>query len=493
MLGLLALVGCSDEGIVRPPSPVASPATFGETCGTEGPHRLLSLAAGEHAYRIDSIPGHDRVLVSTFWVDPQVPLAMGSPTLDVSIHAVGPCGEDPIELARGLVLTSRHKDSILACHEDGHGAHELDPTGAQIPRSILGGWCPLRSTDAGLLTVETEPEPGRQHGPLVLLRDPTDLADPSTEPEVLAEGIRAGYNRYFGPGSRSSTSLWAAGTEAIGLDQTGVVHRFDLTTGEASEEAREVRELRISSDGRWMVWQALDPSAGDPEAPVGPVFLRDREATTDAYLLDTHLEWTGNPYSGEYLVLRDDQQGWSVFRRDGPEPIPLPAQADYRGVLSDGRLWLSRRVDGLTEELLWTPGGAEPVVLARHDGVASRRSDGLELFETDEVAAVDEGRLRFVPWEGGDPVVLADRVHRSRGRLADGRLLTITGEDETEHGALRLIDPAAGSWVQIDPGGYVQSPRLNQNLGDRFDGDVVYAVDGRGDGERGVYRARVPR
>ncbi|MEM9461565.1 MAG: hypothetical protein AAGF11_45800 [Myxococcota bacterium] len=489
LLGLLAMVGCSDEEIVQPPSQTIPPAVFSEVCGTEGPHRLLPLATGEHAYSINSIPGSDRVLVSTFWVDPQIPLAMASPTLDHSIYAVGPCAEDPIELARGLVLSLPHGDSILACHDDEHGAYELDPTGAQIPRPLLDGWCPLRSTDAGLLTVEVEPEPEQRYGSLVLLRDPPD----TTEPEVLAEGIRTPHNRYFGPGGRSTTSLWTAGTEAIGLDENGTVHRFDLTTGEASEEVRGVRELRVSGSGRWMIWQALDPSSGDPEAPVGPVFVRDRETSTDAYLLDTHLEWTGNPYAGEYLVLRDDQEGLSVLRRDGPEPISMPAKTDYRGVIADDRLWLSRRVDGLTEELQWTPGEAEPVVFARHDGEASRRSDGLEIFEADPLAAVGEGHLSFVPWEGGDPVVLADRVHRSRRRLADGRILTITGADETRHGALRLIDPDAGSWVQLDPGGYEQSPRLNDALGERFDGDIIYAIDGRAGDERGVYRARVPR
>lgn len=485
MLGLLALVGCADEGVALPALEEPPPAVFAEVCGTQGPHRLLSLAAGEHAYRIDGLPQGERVLVSTFWVDPELPLAMGAPTLDVSIHAVGPCAEDPVELARGLTLTSRHADLVLACNEDGHGAYVLDPTGAQIPRPLLEGWCPLRSTESGLLTVEADPD--ERYGELVLLREP---ADPRAEPEVLASGIRDAYNTYFGPGSNASTSLWAAGTEAVGLDEAGVVRRFDLSTAQATEERSGVRELRISGDGRWMIWQALEPAEGDPKTPVGPVFLRDREAQTDAHLLNTHLEWTGNPYVGPYLVIRDDVQGPRVFRREGPEPVTLPEGTDYRGVLDEGQLWLVRRRDGLTEELRWAPGG-EPVVFARHNGAISSRSDGVEIFETDDVAAPGEGSLSFVPWEGGEPRVLADHVHQSRRRLADGRILTIVHEDQTQHGSLRLIDPQAGAWVQLDPRGYVQSPRLNQ--GDLFDADVVYAVAGSSDDGRGVFRARVPR
>lgn len=458
---------------------------FESVCGTEGPHLVLPLTAGEHAYRIDPLPEDDRVMVSTFLVDPQIPLAELPPTLDLVIHAVGSCAEGPTVLARGLSLTQSHEDLLLACDQDGHGAHVLDPTGAQDPRPVLDGWCPLRSTAAGLLTVEAEPS--EHHGALVLLRDPSA---PEARPELLATGIRDGYNTYFGPGGNATTSLWAAGDEAIALDDAGTVHRITLSTGQLVDELTGVRELRVSGDGRWMIWQALEPAEGDPETPVGPVFLRDRAAQTDVHLLNTHLEWTGSPYAGEYLVVRDDVQGPRVFAADSAQPIALPEGTDYRGVLDEGRLWLARRVDGLAEELRWTPGDAEPVVFARHDGQVSRRAGGIEIFETDAITAPNEGRLSFVSWDGGEPVVLADHVHQGRGRLADGRILTIVHEDDSHHGSLRLIDPETGAWVQLDPRGYVQSPRLNAK--DPFDGDIAYAGGDPGGDGRGVLRARVP-
>ncbi|MCA9706262.1 MAG: hypothetical protein KDK70_10475, partial [Myxococcales bacterium] len=331
-------------------------------------------------------------------------------------------------------------------------------------------------------------EPGVRHGDLLLLREP---AVPGAVPQVLASGIRAPTNAYFGPGGSPSTSLWAAGAEALGLDEAGVVHRFDLTTGEATVELEGVRELRVSSDGRLMLWQELHPAEGDPEAPVGPVRLRDRAAGTDVHLLDTHLEWTGNPWVGDYVVVRDDVQGLQVFGREGGEPVPLPEGTDYRGVLDQGQLWIARRVDGVTEELRLTPGAGAPVVFARHQGVVTRRSDGLEIFEADDAPDPSEGSLSFVPWTGGEPVRLAERVHVGRGRLADGRILTIVDEDQTEHGPLRLLDPDTGGWVQLDPHGYVQSPRLSS--GDPFDGDVVYAVSDPGGDGRGVVRAAVSR
>lgn len=484
---LLCAGGCSDD-VVGPGALDEPPdAAFEAVCGTEGPHRLLSLGAGEHAYGVERA-GDERVLVSTFFVDPAVPLGSLPPTLDLAIHAVGPCGEAPVELGRGLALTAGHEGVWLACGDGDHGAWVIDPVGGAPPRAILDAWCPLRSTEAGLLAVEAEPE--ARHGTLVLLRDP---ADPAARPEVLAEGIRTSRNTYFGPGSGSTTSLWARDGEAVALSEDGVVWRWDLATRTAVPELDGVRELRVSSDGRSMIWQVLEPAEGDPEAPVGPVFLRDRQGQVDAYLLDTHLEWTGNPFAGAYLVLRDDADGLRVFRREGAEPLALPEGTDLRGVLDDDALWLARKADdGSTEELRWAPGDAEPVLLVRHAGAVSRRGDELEIFDDDAVPARDEGSLDVQPLAGGPLVHLADHVHASRGWLGDGRLLTIVREDATGHGSLRVLDPEDGRWVRLDARGFVQSPRLSSR--DPFDGEVVFASDGGVvDGERGVYRARVLR
>lgn len=486
MLLLLAAAGCSEDSVALVGAGEPPAAAFEAVCGSAGPHRLLRLGEGEHAYGVDRV-GDEPVLVSTYLTDPAVPLGSLPPTLDLAIHAVGPCGEAPVEVARGLSLTARHGSAVLACSDGGHGAWVIDPLGGAPPRSILEAWCPLRSTDVGLLAVEAEPD--ARHGTLVLLRDP---ADPAAQREVLAEGIRASRNTFYGPGSGATTSLWAAGREAVALSEDGVVLRLDLDTGQAVTEREGVRELRVSSDGRSMIWQALAPAEGDPDAPVGPVRLRDRESGTDAYLLDTHLEWTGNPFVGGYLVLRDDVDGLRVFLREGAEPLALPEGTDLRGVLDDDVLWLARKADdGLTEELRWAPGDAAPALLVRHGGVVARHGDDLEIFDDDAVPAPNEGSLDAQPLAGGPLVHLADHVHASRGWLGDGRLLTILNEDATSHGPLLLLDPEDGEWVQLDPRGFVQSPRLCSR--DPFDGDVVFASDGGVDGERGVYRARVPR
>lgn len=496
-LGLVAatlLAACGDDSVDLSPAGDTQPPQWSTVCGTEGPHRLLSLRPGEHASRVDLLPDSDRVLVSTFSVDPQIALAEFPPTLDRTIYTVGPCGEDPIEIARGLSLTTRVGALTLACGDGQHGAWVLDPTGAAPPRPILNGWCPLRSTDHGLVTVDADPE--QSFGTLVVLRDP---ADPSATAEPLATGIRTSRNTYFGPGSNFSTSLWAKGERALVLDEQGQVLDVDLRDGLATVELEGVREFRVSSDARQMIWQSVEPSEGDPDTPISPVFLRDRQTQIDTHLLNTHLEWTGNPYVGDYLMVRDDVDGLRVYWADDARPIELPAGTDVRGVLDDGALWLVRRVDGITEELRFGPDeGRDPTVFARHQGSITRRGEGIEIFDSHDIASPSEGSLSFAPFAGGEPTLLADHVHASYRRLADGQILTIVGEDETGHGPLRLVDPETGSFTVLDFHAYVHSPRLNS--ADPFEGDIVFAssegtfapAEGDDADGRAIYRARLP-
>ncbi len=488
---LAAAVACQDGALISSaPDSETSPAVWEPVCGTDGPHRLIALAPGEHAHRVVPIPGEDRVLVSTFFVDPLVPLSALPPTIDLTTYAVGSCGEDPVEVAPGLGAPARIDDRHwLGCRDGGHGALLVDIAGAEVPRLVLEGWCPLRSTDYGVIGVAAGPD--ERLGTLVIVRD---LDDPAAVPEPLAQNIRAPRNTYFGPGHNSTTSLWTSSTEVLALDGDGELQHFDLATGQRTSELTGVREFRVSGDGRWMVWQALDPAQGEPEAPQGPVFLRDRESQTDRHLLDTHLEYSGSVYAGDYVVVRDGTAGLRLFVRDTAQPLALPEGTEFRGLVDDTQMWLVVQDTelGSTDELLWTPGDGEPVVFARHaSGTVARRGDGIEIFDRRASDVPNEGTLHRVSFDGGDPELLASRVHASRRTLADGRILTIVDEDDTGHGPLRLIDPEDGSVVVLDPLGFVQSPRLSG--GDPFDGDVVFAVADPGGDRRGVYRAAVSR
>lgn len=484
----MATASCGDDALEPEPEPRPITAAWDAVCGTEGPHLVLPLADGEYAYRVERDDPGDGLLISTYLVDPLLPPG-SAPTLAEAIYGVGECGEQPVEVARGLITAGRYGTVSLACGAGQHGVWSIDPQGQQPPRLRLDGGCPARSTDAGLLTVLSPPD--ARYGALALLRDPDD-ADATAQ--VLATDIRTARNAYFGVGGSGSTSLWAAGSQAFVLDAVGTVWRVDLSPTASDPMMTEVltgvRELRVSGDARWMVWQALEPTEGEADTPVGPVFVRDLSAQTDVYLLNTHLEWTGSPYVGPYLLVRDDASGRRLWWRDDVEPIELPQGTELRGVLAedDDALWLTQPVDGWTEEARWHPAeGGEPTVFARHQGSVTRYGDGIQIYETDDVDDSTEGSLSFVPFAGGEPRVLAERVHRDHGRLADGRILTIVEQDETGHGPLLLIDPEAHETLELDPRGYRQSPRLSAS--DPLGGDVVFATAGL-PLARGVYRAR---
>lgn len=479
-----ATASCGDDALEPDPGPVT--AAWDTVCGTEGPHRVLPLADGEYAYRVERGGSGDGLLISTYFVDPLRPPG-SAPTLAEAIYGVGECGEQPVAVATGLITAGRYGTVSLACGAQQHGVWSIDPQGQQPPRLLLDGGCPARSTDEGLLTVRSPP--GARYGALALLRDPDD-ADATAQ--VLATDVRTARNAYFGVGGSGSTSLWAAGSRAFVLDAAGTVWRVDLSPTAPdpimTEVLTGVRELRVSGDARWLLWQALEPAEGEADTPVGPVFLRDLSAQTDVYLLNTHLEWTGSPYVGPYLLVRDDASGRRLWWRDDVEPIELPPGTELRGRLADDALWLTRQVDGWTEEARWHPTeGGEPTVFARHQGSVARYGDGIQIYETDDVDDATEGSLSFVPFAGGEPMVLAKRVHRDHGRLADGRILTIVEQDETGHGPLLLIDPEAGETLELDPRGSLQSPRLSAS--DPLGGDVVFATAGP-PMARGVYRAR---
>lgn len=483
LLGVALLGACHEPSVEIDEEP--PPPRWDTVCGSAQPHLLLPLQAGEHATRLDTLPDSDRVLVSTFWTDPQIVLSDYPPTLDRTIYSVGPCGEAPEVVASGLSLTSRVGDTIVACDDGGHGAWWLDPTGVQSPRRLFDAWCPLRATDQGALAVEAAPQ--ERFGTAVLLRS---VDDPSASTEVLATSVRTSRNTFFGAGSNWTTSVWAKDDRALLLDAQGVLLTVDLASGEAQAELAGVQEFRASGDGRWLLWQADEPAEGDPDTPVSPVFLRDREQPGDVHLLNTHLEWTGNPFVGPYLMVRDDFDGLRVFWQSDGAPITLPEGTEVRGLLEDDDLWLARRSEGGTQELRWSPAeGGAPEVIVDHSGTVTRYGEGIEIFDEAAAPFAGEGSLHFVPFTGGTPTLVADRVHQSRRRLRDGRILTLVDEDATGHGSLRLLDPDADRWDLIDGRGFVQSPRLNAS--DAFAGDVVFASADRAPAGRAVFRARL--
>ena len=475
----LTSAGCGGDITSVSGADVLAPPRFEETCGVEGPVELLALDPGEHAFRLDWDPSGERVLVGVFRVSG--PLSVQLDTSDRAIVSVPPCGGESAMVAEGMEYKTSYDGLTLACSVDGDALYRVDPLGVEPPALVLDGTCGVRRTDAGLVAVLAG---SGSVGRLVIVRDPSNPVV-----ETLVDGVGVPVNPFFGGDDYQTTPLWADGEQAIAMTPAGEVIEVNLVDGTTTVILDGVLDFRASGGGTKILWQADAPLAGEPETPVSPLFLYDRETTGGVGVLDTHLAWTASPFPSDWVVVRDDSSlGRRLFDHAGEE-LALPEDTFLRGVLGVDRFWLSRQVDETTQELYWEI-GSEPRVVVEHVlGHPGKSGDGIKVYVEDDHPAMNEGALLYGSFDGGGPEVLSERVNFHHRRLPDGRLLGIVGEDNNAHGQLRLEDPASGSVVEIDRHGYLHSPSLN--AGDPFEGDIVWAVDDPEDGRHAVFRGRI--
>jgi len=457
------------------------PPRFEQTCGEQEPVELLALNPGEHAFRLDWDPSGQRVLVGVFRVGG--PLGTQPDTSDRAIVSVPPCGGESAVVAEGMEYKTAYDGHVLACAVDGDALYRVDPLGERPPVLVLDGTCGVRRTNVGLVAVL----PGSGSvGRLVIVRDPD-----SPVVETLLDGVGVPVNPFFGGDDYQTTPLWADDELAIAMTPAGEVVEVNLVDGSTTVLLEGVLDFRASGGGSKILWQADAPLAGEPQTPVSPLFLYDRETTAGVSIVETHLAWTASPFQSDWVVVRDDSAlGRRLFDHAGDE-LPLPPETFLRGVLGPDRFWLSRQMEETTQELYWEV-GSEPRVVVEHVlGHPGKSGDGIKVYIEDDHPAMNEGGLLYGSFDGGGAEVLSERINFHHRLLPDGRLLGIVGEDNNAHGQLRLEDPENGSVLEIDPYGYLHSPSLN--AGDPFDGDIVYAVDDPRDGRHALYRARVAR
>ena len=386
-------------------------------------------------------------------------------------------------VAEGMEYKTTYEGLTLACTVDGDALYRVDPLGVEPPVLVLDGTCGVRRTDAGLVGVL--PGSGSE-GRLVIVRDP---AGPTPAVETLLDGVGLPVNPFFGGDDYQTTPLWADGDQALAMTPNGEVLEVNLVDGTTTVVLDGALDFRASGGGTKILWQANAPLAGEPETPVSPLFLYDRESGAGVHLIDTHLAWTASPFQSDWVVVRDDSSlGRRLFDHAGDE-LSLPPDTYLRGVLGPDRFWLSAQSDETTQELYWEL-DSEPRVVVEHVlGHPGKSGDGIKVYVEDDHPAMNEGALLYGAFDGSGFEVLSERVNFHHRVLPDGRLLGIVGEDANAHGQLRLEDPEDDSVVEIDPHGYLHSPSLN--AGDPFDGDIVYAVDDPEDGRHALYRARI--
>ena len=473
--GDLSTVDGGEDGREDLPAP-----RFEETCGQRGPVEILALEPNEYAYRIDADETEDIVFVGVFEADG--PLGASPDRSKRRIVSVPSCGGEPAVVAEGMEYEQSFYGLDFACRVDGDGLYRIYGDASRSPTLVLDT-CRMQLASLGPVAVL---EGSGALGRLVFVPIAMDRDAPA---ETLADDIVVPINPFFGGSDYKTTPFWVGLRSTMVLNGAGEVLHVDLQDQPTEVVLDGALDFRASFTGNSIVWQADAPLAGDSDTPVSPVFLFNRETGAGTHLMDTHLAWSGPVFHSDWVVLRDDSSlGRRVFDLSGQE-LPLPSGTHLRAVLGPDSFWLSRNAGEMTEELYWEIGSEPRVVVAYEFGHPAYANDGIKVYVEDGHPATDEGSLLYGALAGGAQQVLSDRVSFYHRVFSDGRLLSVVDVDNNAHGQLRLEDPENGSVVEIDPYGYLHSPSLN--IGDPFEGDIVWAVDDPEDGRHGLYRGRI--
>jgi len=458
----LLLTGCHES---TPPGPLS------EVCGTDGPHRLLALAADEAVSAVTVTRIDERLYYGVGTGEREFGTS-GPYARHTAVHSTSPCGEDPLFIGEDLwrlFALSQLPGLLLGCTGSPIGdLVVVDPTGATPPTPLLYGGCEGRFTDHGLLRFYVGISDVEQVPQVQLF--PYPIA-PGDEPVTL---IKA-----------DPRDVDILDDELLALDPDGDVMRVALPGGELTLEQKNVRRFAASDDGRFLVWLDRTLTAGDEEHAAGMVIVRDRiEGRETVIAASAYSDSAPLLHNNDLITLQLDDGRQRLVVLPSLATVDLQVAQTWLWKGDDGR-YLGQSTSGDEWSLVDIAAGTT-TRLTDAVGVASVGSDALYLTLTDLAAdARSEGPLWRYPFDGDMPKQIAERVSGRYRRLADGWLVTPLDLDDTWLGDLVLVDPA--TLVE-----HVVDERVFATIGVASAGfepnDVVYAVS---DGERsGVWLAR---
>jgi hypothetical protein len=266
---------------------------------------------------------------------------------------------------------------------------------------------------------------------------------------------------------------------------------LSLLDGTTTVEATSVRELDVSTDRRWLLWQDNVPVDADSEWPSGANYLRDRSSGATHRLEDAPLAGA-NPDSLAFAdagVLRLQlgylyEEPERLYRLPSLESFDLPLGVITHFPLPDSRLFVGDAFSRGNFAIVDPTSGTATEVF---DDLASVRllEDHLEFLENVYCCIEQDRRAQGPVWFvdfDGTAELLADAATYSYQFLSDDRLLTTLDVGRKWTGDLVVVD--ADDLVERVLDDHV--PLIGVTL---EDGDeIVYGVS---DGERtGVWLTR---
>lgn len=258
-----------------------------------------------------------------------------------------------------------------------------------------------------------------------------------------------------------------------------------------------VRTFELSEGERWLVWEDLTfLGHGVFGEQIGRSHLRDRNDGSERPLWKGHAQpWSTNGLE-EGLVYSPG----SWLHVDDLSPVELPDDRRLHGPFGDERYWITDLNPTPTaswESLgFWrfdVATGTETILYEQPAAVVAWRDDGIELvhgLESSSPISPKEAALRFVPFDGSPPRVLAHAVTRGYWHMSDGRVVTPLSIGADHRGVLMLVDPDTLEESRIDDHVFVDDGIRQPEPSIWGDDVVLYSV---ADGERsGMWIARLP-
>ena len=476
----MGLLACGSE----PTEPV-EPVELAELCGQTEPVRLLPYLPWRRYVGAGAVGVFgDRRLVIVHYAD-----TIAAPQV---LWSVGLCGEDPRQLLSGnfYVWTVPGQDWPFACKHSSGELFVIDPSGERAPRLLarLAFGCNATRTDFGLFTIATNSEEDIT-GDLVAYPWPSDIWTDELELVTVAEGVR---------------DLRGSSGELFFVNADDELTRMDIEDSSLELVAPQVSAFTIGYvvddaeeeySARYVLWQGIASSNGDPDNPEGEITLLDRTTAQlsslgHGSLTSAHLGATNWIESGivQLPVRVDDELVLRLFQLPSLSHVDVDVTIEPRYMLDDDRHLVVRfgedgpfgTLDVQTGEIVslqaWfsNPGLSywhEPRALALLPAAGGDR-----YLAESEV---------WVIRDGGRPELFANRATQMHELMPDGRLLTGIDLDRNATGNLIVVDDFEERL--IDRGVLASYMAEGPAVGDNM---VMYSIL---DGERaGLWLVRLP-
>lgn len=469
LASVLLVVGCAEDD-----DHALEPAPLAEICGEAGPVQLLTLAPDQRIgdWRAFAASG-ERLLFVAGKVDGYGP--GGARLVETTVHAVGPCGEDPVVVAEGVehVFTEQgHPGVVFGCTEEGDLVR-LDPSGVAPPRLLAHTSCYSTFTPYGVLAYTGEGgEVTVNYHPLLDTEGPTfgppvPVAAPVTTVNALTSSVRIAQDEVL-------------------MVEDGELARYGLPGLERSVLAYDAVVFALSPDGRFLFSQG--PGGGpDQYNPVGPIHGFDRESGVSGAI------GLGVLTQAEFVapdVLSLDVVNETAHQRLVSLPdfsfVEVPEGLKVVSRLADGR-WLTS-----TEDLgPWYVFDAADDTITLVSGYQGRRGRSVErhldLLLSTAQNPQGMGELVRYFYDGRAPRTLAERANRNALVRDDESVLTLVDVDDEWLGTLTVGHASGAKALHLDERVTVASDLASWSH-PAGAGAVIYGVV---DGERtGVWVAR---